>query len=194
MEKLNALFPESVMKPSAATIRLSRIFDEKAALELLVHLELLLDRGIWRITLDFSGTRRVFEEALRIFWRAHERWAEGPVEFSLRAIHLPPPFARSLALRGLTINRRILEVEYPVAFSPREGDRPPGAESSTGPGQPPRQGVLLCTGCEHPLHTKGPGLYACPECGTHFHVDGEGRSVAYEPLYRMGTEGRQTGR
>ena len=96
-----------------------------------------------------------------------------PHGMRLNLIQIPQRFGLMLQLHGYGLESRGLS--FPTG---RDLAAAAGARSTEAAGT----ATGVCPRCETGLHFGPPGLYACPECGVHLHIDERGRVVEYESL------------
>lgn len=146
------------------TIMIQGLFGEKAANDLIDMIKELKGSGSTEILVDFSGCGEVLAEGVMTISDEIDDLLSINGNFTIKFDHLNESDSRIFLLFGFPVNAR--QFTLPV-------------ENDTGESK----GITtVCEKCGSEIQTDGPGLFRCPVCHCHFHLDGRGRSVFYDSI------------
>lgn len=186
------------MQENQYILKPSGILDRSSASALFQR---MLEKQERSILVDCADMQGALHEGAMELAKSMLQWKGAACRFE----NLPQMLAVRLQLAGIPVSRRA--ASFPAGNAPAgaltESHAVPAGNDAVGESVESAGGihgaegahearagmgpdnVVPCRRCESPVRIPGPGLYACPHCGAHFHADVRGRSIVYEPLVRL---------
>ncbi len=139
------------------------ILDEMAMMGLLAELENALDSGFRTIIVDAEKYETILAEAILLLKEKISQIGLEQAGATLIWENLSTPVSTQFQIFGFRVNGHRCMIPEPESHNKKTS-------------------LLACEKCSAELEVDEPGLYRCPECSTHFHVDIHGHIKFYDSL------------